>query len=86
VTEWVVFAANDSTLWDSVTGAVYLFLREHWRAGAMLGLTEEKAFLVKCDERSMTRDDILNGRLVCEIGVALIRPAEFVFPRTSAYG
>jgi phage tail sheath protein FI len=34
----------------------------------------------------MTRDDILNGRLVCEIGVALIRPAEFVFPRTSAYG
>jgi phage tail sheath protein FI len=57
------------------------FLRAQWRAGALLGQKEEQAFFVACDRTTMTEDDILNGRLICEIGVAPLRPAEFVIFR-----
>jgi phage tail sheath protein FI len=77
-TQWVVFEPNDSKLWARVTAAISLFMRDQWRLGALLGNTEEKAYFVKCDRSTMTQDDIDNGRLVCEIGVALVRPAEFV--------
>ncbi len=53
-------------------------LRAQWRLGALYGRTEEQAFFITCDERVMTQDDILNGRLICEIGIAPVRPAEFV--------
>jgi phage tail sheath protein FI len=46
-----------------------------------MGLTEEQAFMIACDRSTMTQDDILNGRLVCEIGIAPVRPAEFVIFR-----
>lgn len=77
-TQWVVFEPNDPGLWARVTDTIVLFLRGQWRLGALFGRTEEQAFFVTCDERTMTQDDILNGRLICEIGIAPVRPAEFV--------
>ena len=65
-------------LWARVTDTIRLFLRTQWRHGALFGRTEEEAFFVTCDETTMTQDDILNGRLICEIGIAPVRPAEFV--------
>ena len=80
-TQWVVFEPNDSKLWARVTDTVRLFLRTQWRLGALYGRTEEQAFFITCDERVMSQDDILNGRLICEIGIAPVRPAEFVIFR-----
>lgn len=80
-TQWVVFEPNDIQLWDRVTDTLRLFLRSQWRQGALFGRTEEQAFFVTCNESTMTQDDILNGRLVCEIGIAPVRPAEFVIFR-----
>lgn len=77
-TQWVVFEPNDEKLWERVKDTIRLFLRGQWRNGALMGLTEEQAFTIKCDRSTMTQDDILNGRLVCEIGIAPVRPAEFV--------
>jgi phage tail sheath protein FI len=80
-TQWVVFEPNDSTTWARVTESVGAFLLTQWRNGALFGRSPERAFYVRCDESTMTSDDILNGRLVCEIGVAIVRPAEFVIFR-----
>lgn len=77
-TQWVVFEPNDEKLWDRVSDTIRLFLRTQWRAGAMMGLTEDQAFTIRCGRMTMTQDDILNGRLICEIGIAPVRPAEFV--------
>lgn len=80
-TQWVVFEPNDPRLWARVVDTVTLFLRTQWRQGALFGRTEADAFFIKCDESTMTQDDILNGRLICEIGIAPVRPAEFVIFR-----
>jgi phage tail sheath protein FI len=80
-TQWVVFEPNDDRLWARVIDTIRDFLQAQWRAGALLGRTEEEAFFVKCDRSTMTQDDILNGRLICLIGVAPVRPAEFVIFR-----
>jgi phage tail sheath protein FI len=80
-TQWVVFEPNDEKLWARVRDTIRDFLRGQWRLGAMTGVTEEQAFFVSCDRTTMTQDDILNGRLVCQIGIAPVRPAEFVIFR-----
>jgi phage tail sheath protein FI len=80
-TQWVVFEPNDERLWARVKDTIRLFLRTQWRNGAMMGLTEDEAFTIACDRSTMTQDDILNGRLICEIGIAPVRPAEFVIFR-----
>jgi phage tail sheath protein FI len=80
-TQWVVFEPNDQRLWARVTDTIRLFLRTQWRAGALFGAREEDAFFITCDLTTMTQDDILNGRLICEIGIAPVRPAEFVIFR-----
>lgn len=80
-TQWVVFEPNDERLWARVKDTIRLFLRAQWRGGALMGITEAEAFRVTCDRTTMTQDDILNGRLICEIGVAPVRPAEFVIFR-----
>lgn len=80
-TQWVVFEPNDDRLWARVTDTIRLFLRGQWRLGALFGRTEQEAFFVTCDRTTMTQDDILNGRLICEIGIAPVRPAEFVIFR-----
>jgi phage tail sheath protein FI len=80
-TQWVVFEPNDDKLWARVKDTIRLFLRSQWRGGALFGRTEEEAFFITCDRTTMSQDDILNGRLICEIGIAPVRPAEFVIFR-----
>jgi phage tail sheath protein FI len=80
-TQWVVFEPNDQRLWARVKQTVTLFLRTQWREGALFGAKEEEAFSVAVGRETMTEDDILNGRLIIEVGVAPVRPAEFVIFR-----
>lgn len=80
-TSWVVFEPNDESLWSRVKGTISLFLETQRRNGALMGATPEEAYYVNVGTGTMTQDDILNGRLICEIGVAPIRPAEFVIFR-----
>jgi uncharacterized protein len=77
-TQWVVFEPNDQRLWARVKDSIRLFLRTQWHEGALFGASEDEAFFITCDRSTMTQDDILNGRLICEIGIAPVRPAEFV--------
>jgi uncharacterized protein len=79
--QWAVFEPNGERLWARVTDTIRQFLRAQWRAGALQGQTEQDAFFVRCDRTTMTQDDIDNGRLICLVGVATIRPAEFVIFR-----
>lgn len=80
-TQWVVFEPNAEAVWARVRQQVQSFLRMVWRSGALQGATEEQAFFVTCDHTTMTQDDIDNGRLICLVGVAPTRPAEFVIVR-----
>jgi phage tail sheath protein FI len=80
-TQWVVFEPNDPRLWARVHQTITLFLRSQWREGALFGAKEEEAFSVNVGNSTMTTDDILNGRLIVEIGIAPVRPAEFVIFR-----
>ncbi|MDX1413888.1 MAG: phage tail sheath family protein [Candidatus Promineifilaceae bacterium] len=82
-TQWVVFEPNDYTTWAKVVRNLTSFLTSVWRSGALMGLTQDEAFFVKCDRTTMTEDDINNGRLICYIGVAPVKPAEFVIFRIS---
>lgn len=80
-TQWAVFEPNGERLWANVRRTVEDFLLNEWQMGALLGDKPEKAFFVRCDRSTMTQNDIDNGRLVCLIGVAAIKPAEFVIFR-----
>jgi phage tail sheath protein FI len=82
-TQWVVFEVNGPALWDAVRHTVEGFLLGEWRSGALLGAKPEQGFFVRCDASTMTADDLDNGRLVCVIGVAAAKPAEFVIFRIS---
>jgi phage tail sheath protein FI len=82
-TQWVVFEPNSEPTWIAIRQSVTNFLRTVWRNGALMGTTENEAFFVRCDHTTMTQDDIDNGRLICLIGVAPVRPAEFVIFRIS---
>lgn len=77
-TGWVVFEPNDESLWSRVKETISLFLETQRRNGALMGATPEEAYYVNVGTGTMTQDDILNGRLICEIGVAPVRPTEFV--------
>jgi uncharacterized protein len=80
-TEWAVFEPNDSRLWAKVRQSISEFLTRCWRDGALMGTKVEEAFFVKCDSSTMTQEDIDKGRLICIVGVAPVRPAEFVIIR-----
>jgi hypothetical protein len=82
-TQWVVFEPNHDPTWAKVRRNISAFLISVWRSGALMGRTAEEAFFVKCDRTTMTQDDIDNGRLICVIGVAPVKPAEFVIFRIS---
>lgn len=84
-TQWVVFEPNDGPLWARVKQTINQFLTGVWRTGALAGGTPEEAFFVKCDRTTMTQDDIDNGRLICVIGVAPVKPAEFVIFRIAQW-
>ena len=80
-TNWVVFEPNSEALWGRVTRTIELFLATCWRDGALAGTTPGEAFYVECSRATMTQDDIDNGRLICQIGIAPVKPAEFVIFR-----
>ena len=80
-TQWVVFEPNDEPLWARVRQTITNFLTTVWRSGALQGGKPDEAFFVKCDRSTMTQDDIDNGRLICLIGIAPVKPAEFVIFR-----
>jgi uncharacterized protein len=80
-TQWVVFEPNGERLWANVQASISDFLLQSWRGGALLGNKPEQAFFVKVDRTTMTQNDIDNGRMICLIGVAPLRPAEFVIFR-----
>ena len=80
-TQWAVFEPNGDALWANVRRTIEDFLLNEWQSGALLGDKPEKAFFVRCDRTTMSQNDIDNGRLVCLIGVAPLKPAEFVIFR-----
>jgi phage tail sheath protein FI len=82
-TQWVVFEPNDEPTWARVRRSITNFLITVWRNGALMGTTQDEAFFVKCDRTTMTQDDIDNGRLICYVGIAPVKPAEFVIFRIS---
>ncbi|WKX68909.1 phage tail sheath subtilisin-like domain-containing protein [Streptomyces sp. XD-27] len=77
-TQWVVFEPNDDALWARIRRTVGAFLVNEWRKGALFGLTPDEAFYVKCDRETNPPESIDAGQVVCEIGVAPVKPAEFV--------
>jgi len=84
-TQWVVFEPNNEKLWGRVRATITQFLTRVWKDGALMGTKPEEAFFVKCDRTTMTQDDIDNGRLICIIGVAPVKPAEFVIFRIAQW-
>jgi hypothetical protein len=84
-TQWVVFEPNDEPLWARVRQSITNFLVRVWRDGALMGAKQEEAFFVRCDRTTMTQDDIDNGRLIILVGIAPVKPAEFVIIRISQY-
>jgi len=80
-TNWVVFEPNSEVLWVRVRRTIENFLTDVWRNGALAGTTPDEAFFVDIGRTTMSQDDIDNGRLICVIGVASVKPAEFVIFR-----
>ena len=80
-TQWAVFEPNDERLWANMRRAVSDYLYNEWRNGALLGSRPAEAYFVRCDPSTMTRNDLDNGRLICLVGVAFLKPAEFVIFR-----
>jgi len=84
-TQWAVFEPNDFMLWSQMRRTIAAFLVNEWRKGALFGLNPDQAFYVKCDEETNPAESIDAGMVVCEIGVAPVKPAEFVIFRLSQY-
>ncbi|MFJ4205647.1 phage tail sheath subtilisin-like domain-containing protein [Streptomyces sviceus] len=84
-TQWVVFEPNDHALWARIRRNISAFLVNEWRSGALFGQRPEEAFYVKCDEETNPPESVDLGRVVCEIGVAPVKPAEFVIFRLAQF-
>lgn len=84
-TQYVVFENNGTDTWNNTQQIVSDFLYDEFRNGRLFGATIAQAFFVRCDLTTMTQNDIANGRLICLIGVALLRPAEFVIFRIGQF-
>lgn len=80
-TQWAVFETNGPQLWANIRRTIEDFLLNEWRQGHLSGSTQDQAYFVRCDRSTMTQNDLDNGRLICLIGVAPLRPAEFVIFR-----
>jgi phage tail sheath protein FI len=80
-TRWIVFEPNDRSLWKSIRRDISAFLTLLWRQGALMGAAPEDAFFVQCDEETNTQEEIDAGRVVALIGIAPVKPAEFVIFR-----
>jgi phage tail sheath protein FI len=77
-TNWVVFEPNDMDLWGRIRRTISAFLYRVWLDGALFGATPEQAFYVKCDAETNPQEVIEAGQVVCEVGIAPVKPAEFV--------
>ena len=84
-TQWVVFEPNDLALWERVKRTINSFLVRVWRDGALFGATPQEAFYVKCDSETNPAEVIDAGQLVVEIGIAPVKPAEFVVFRIAQF-
>ncbi len=84
-TNWVVFEPNDATLWQRVSLTISSFLDSMWRTGMLAGSSPSEGYFVEIGASTMSRDDIMNGRLICNIGIAPSRPAEFVIFRVTQH-
>ena len=84
-TNWVVFEPNDQALWAKIRRTIAAFLIMEWRNGALFGATPDEAFYVKCDAETNPAEGIDAGQVVCEIGVAPVKPAEFVVFRLAQF-
>jgi uncharacterized protein len=84
-TQWAVFEPNGPLLWDNVRRTIEDFLFNEFQMGALLGDKPERSYFVKCDRTTMTQNDLDNGRLVCLVGVAPLRPAEYVIFRVGQW-
>ncbi len=84
-TQWAVFEPNNQRLWDNIRRAIEDFLLVLWTNGALMGDKPEKAFFVRCDRSTMTQNDIDNGRMICQVGIAPVKPAEFVIFRVGQW-
>lgn len=83
-TYWAVFEPNDANTWVKVRGMIENYLTQKWREGALAGATTKDAFFVRCGLGvTMNAQDILEGRMIVEIGMAVVRPAEFIILRFS---
>jgi phage tail sheath protein FI len=82
-TGWVVLEPNDSRLWATIRGRVSAFLTNEWRNGASIGMTPSEAFYVTCDEETNPPDVIAAGDVVFDVGIAPVKPSEFVTLRLS---
>jgi phage tail sheath protein FI len=84
-TRWIVFESNDSRTWKAIERDVRAFLTLVWRDGALKGATPDQAFFVKCDDETNPPEVIDAGRLITEIGIAPVKPAEFIIFRISQW-
>lgn len=82
-TRWIVFEPNDETLWKSIRRDVGAYLTRLWRSGALFGRTPEEAFFVQCDEETNPPEVRDAGQVVTVVGIAPVKPAEFVIFRVS---
>jgi hypothetical protein len=84
-TQWVVFEPNDRMLWARIRRTISAFLVNEWRRGALFGSTPDEAFYVICDDSTNTAESIDAGQVICQIGVAPVKPAEFVVFRLAQF-
>ncbi|RSS50321.1 phage tail sheath subtilisin-like domain-containing protein, partial [Streptomyces sp. WAC06614] len=84
-TQWVVFEPNDHNLWARIRRNVSAFLVNEWRSGALFGARPEEAYYVKCDDETNPPESVDLGRVICEIGIAPVKPAEFVIFRLAQF-
>jgi uncharacterized protein len=84
-TQWVVFEPNDQALWARIRRNISAFLVTEWRGGALFGGQPEDAYYVKCDAETNPPESVDLGRVICEIGVSPVKPAEFVIFRLAQF-
>jgi phage tail sheath protein FI len=80
-TRWSTFEPNDSQLYGKLQSAIEAFLRPYWKSGALKGKVESDAFFVRCDDNTTTEDEANNGYVYAEVGIATVKPAEFIIFR-----
>ncbi|MEU0885670.1 phage tail sheath C-terminal domain-containing protein [Lentzea sp. NPDC005914] len=84
-TQWVVFEPNNPDLWARVRRTVSAFLHQLWMQGALVGATPEQAFFIACNDSNNTQASIDDGKLIVDVGIAPVKPAEFVIFRISQW-